>query len=401
MPRAGIGKNVLLMAASLLLSILLGELGLRAFFFRESGDQGYAAAVLWERVKRKIFHQEGLELNKKAWDASFSERGLTVPPGGPREGFWGSRIGLKTTDPLTLWREPAKSMSGLFEMDDNGWEHAGSPEAKYRILILGGSVAWGAYASQEKTSYFHRLSDRLAQMGLPARITVIASGGWVSDQELLALTARGLALRPDIVVFLDGFNDLTNKPDVPMGTRALDYLANATAAIDFCSARQMKVAFFLQPFLSEKPNPSVLEKLILALPFNPDDTDDGTLSPLERAHALKELRTGVEVLREGLRSAINRSTLASFTDCSGIFNDQKATTFSDYCHFSDPGHEILARAMAEHLAALLQMTSVSDPARGDRAGTGLPGNPALSPGRPPAPERLHGPAPRARANDLD
>ena len=41
----------------------------------------------------------GKALNQMAWEMSFSERGLPVPPEGPRGGYWGVRIGPKIADP--------------------------------------------------------------------------------------------------------------------------------------------------------------------------------------------------------------------------------------------------------------------------------------------------------------
>jgi lysophospholipase L1-like esterase len=58
-------------------------------------------------------------------------------------------------------------------------------------------------------------------------------------------------------------------------------------------------------------------------------------------------------MREGLRVRAASGTLR-FLDCSRIFDQERATTFSDLWHFSDTGHEILGKMMAQEIAAMLQ-----------------------------------------------
>ena len=89
----------------------------------------------------------GIDLNRKAWEASYIERGLSVPASGPREGFWGARLGKKIRDSRLGWHEPEVHIPGLLEIDSNGHQkYESMGKQKYHILIVGGSVAFGAYA---------------------------------------------------------------------------------------------------------------------------------------------------------------------------------------------------------------------------------------------------------------
>jgi len=47
-------------------------------------------------------------------------------------------------------------------------------------------------ASSIETTYFEKLAELLSQAGHSVRVTVLATGGWVSYDELTALNAIGL-----------------------------------------------------------------------------------------------------------------------------------------------------------------------------------------------------------------
>jgi hypothetical protein len=96
----------------------------------------------------------GKKLNRAAWEASFTERGLAVPAGGPRDGYWGSRMPSWTRDSEIGWHESEVHLRGLVEQDGSGVQRYGTAGARWRVLILGGSVAWGAYASSIDDTYF-------------------------------------------------------------------------------------------------------------------------------------------------------------------------------------------------------------------------------------------------------
>ena len=65
----------------------------------------------------------GKALNQSAWESSFEERGLPVPPSGPRDGYWGSRLGPKVSDPSVGWHEGRILVPGLLDIDARGFQH--------------------------------------------------------------------------------------------------------------------------------------------------------------------------------------------------------------------------------------------------------------------------------------
>jgi len=297
-----------------------------------------AAAVfgLW-RAKRRFILPSGEALNRMAWEASFEERGLPVPAGGPRDGYWGARMPGQVKVADIGWQEAEAHLPGLVEEDAQGVQRFGPAGAPHHILILGGSVAWGAYASAIETTYFARLAHALAAGGQPVQITVLAAGAWTSEHELTALQARGLAFGADVVMFLDGLNDLT------LGKGSADelaasYLQRMREARDLARVRGARIVFVLQPWLLDKSR-SRIEERVLKLSL-----DDGGQARVRDGYA--RMRTGLRELGPGGG--------ATFIDCSNVFARERATTFTDLWHFADPGHALLADRLAAAMIAVLR-----------------------------------------------
>jgi lysophospholipase L1-like esterase len=294
------------------------------------------AAGLWF-AKRRLIKPSGEALNRMAWEACFSERGLPVPPGGPRDGYWGARMPPQAKDPELGWREAEAHIPGVVEEDAAGLQRLGSPDARPHLLILGGSVAWGAYASTIEGTYFAQLAHRLAARGSPVRITVLGAGAWTSDHELKALRLRGLALDPDVVLILDGLNDLT-LGKASEDERVTAYLSRMRQARDLAVTRGARIVFALQPMLLEKHR-SAIEERVLAL-------------SLDNAGQAR-VRNGYARMRAGLRE-LAQADHASFIDCADVFDAERATTFTDLWHFPDPGHALLAERLAPAIMEALQ-----------------------------------------------
>jgi hypothetical protein len=321
--------------------------------------------LLWYRYYTDPVRR-GQELNRLAWEASFTERGQPVPKSGPREGYWGRRIGASQPDPdpAIRWVPRAVFFRDLVEIDEDGYQKCLSPAAKKaNIVILGASVGFGASASSIATTYFMVLGKELDALGTPADIVVVATGAWKSSQELAALKRYGKEHRPDLIVFLDGLNDLTNgataaalfgeETETPDGSpwhhtyhshdyedRVKGYLSNMRQAADIAGRLNSKLLIVLQPSLAEKKDRSRIEEQLLR----------GSLQPHSSAQALEQ---SYEQMRQGL-SELARSGKAHFLDCSRTFDEEKATTFSDLWHFSDCGHKVLGQAMAREIAPLLK-----------------------------------------------
>jgi lysophospholipase L1-like esterase len=294
----------------------------------------------------------GEELNRLAWEASFQERGLVPPAGGPRDGYWGKRMPKPVPDDVLGWREAEAHIPGLVESDVNGsqWAGADAGSEKWRVAIVGASVAWGSYASDIRHTYFVQLADRLSMSVGPVRIEVTAAGAWDSENELKALGRHVLPRKPDVVVVLDGLNDLTGSanrrrrqcgwPPVERDVRVSRYLENMARIRAAVLAEGAVVVFAPQPFLPGKKHQTRLERRVLALTLDKELTE----SYLREEQG--EQRRGLEALARG------RGTFV--LDTSGIFDAERATTFTDVFHFADPAHALLADALVRGLEPLLR-----------------------------------------------
>jgi len=297
-----------------------------------------SAAGVWGLwlAKRRFILPAGEALNRMAWEANFSERDLPIPPGGPRDGFWGARMPPQVKDPEVGWLEAEAHLPGLVEEDAAGLQRWGPADAPRHVLILGGSVAWGAYASSGEAAYFAQMGRLLAAQGSPVRITVLAAGAWTSVNELAALRERGLALHPDAVMFLDGLNDLT------LGKGSADALAGAylqrmREARDLLRPEGIPIVFVLQPWLLDKGR-SRIEDRVLKLSLD----EDGQA----------RVRDGYAQMRAGLLE-LAQGGGATFIDGSNVFAGERATTFTDLWHFADPGHALLADRLVLALKPVL------------------------------------------------
>lgn len=310
----------------------------------------------------------GEELNRAAWESTYVERGLPIPPQGPREGYWGARLGPKPRDRELGWHEPEKSVTGLLEIDAEGLQrYVPQSPSSHRVLIVGGSVAFGSYASECSKTYFHVLGVELEQRGKPTEILVVAAGAWKAMQEVVALERHLPRWKPHVVVFLDGLNDLINGSTsrvwygLPTPThdgsrwtssyhagdyaqRVEDYLGIIERAAQLCDAHQAALLVALQPSLAERSRPTALEQTLLA------QADPAALA----AH-----RSGYEVWRQRLPLVLRPPH--RFLDTSRAFDSEQATTFTDQWHFSDPGHAVLGKALAQAVIPLLENQNSGEP----------------------------------------
>ncbi|HBY62310.1 MAG TPA: hypothetical protein DEH78_21010 [Solibacterales bacterium] len=321
----------------------------------------YKAARLGLRL---LTTWQGMRLNQQAWEAGYLERGEPIPKDGPRDGYWGLRLSPHTTHPKYGWVLPPKNYPGQLEIDPSGMQHV-QPKAppRARILILGASTAFGGYASTIEKTYFARTAWLLEAEGLPVAVTVFATGAWKSEQEVLALFPEGLSTKPDIVLFLNGLNDLTNGANavtrygvqVPtkdgsrwhamyherdFEARVRVYTENMRSAAAKLRAAGIVPVIALQPALFEKKTRSTLEDKVL----------------LQTAAALgpeQEYRSAYAKARQVLADMANQDDLI-FLDCSRVFDGETKTVFTDVWHFSDVGHELLGRALKTGLIAPLK-----------------------------------------------
>jgi lysophospholipase L1-like esterase len=235
------------------------------------------------------------------------------------------------------------------------------------MVILGASVAYGAYSSKEETAYFAQLQKILEERGVPVDITVIAAGAWKSEQSLQALTRSFDTIKPEAILFINGLNSLTvgatayarysERTETRDGSewsliyherdyedRVRVYTQNMARAKDFARSKGVPVFFALQPALFEKKPQTDLEKQIAAL-------YEQNLGPREM------LIESYSKMRSAMNALVGSG--AYFLDLSRAFNGETATTFADMWHFSDPGHRIVAERLADFLGETIKIKSKS------------------------------------------
>jgi lysophospholipase L1-like esterase len=233
---------------------------------------------------------------------------------------------------------PETHIPGMVEIDKNGRQYAWSdPHPNESLLIIGGSVAFGAYASSERQTYFHKLALLLGHLHHRVKIIVQATGGWTSANELAAFKKLGLPLKPNYVLILDGMNDMILDKDKPEERRVRDYLDRMRELRDMAVARGIIVIFAPQPYLPEKANKTALEVIIVN----------------ESYHPLNRLNSAWEELRQGVQ-ALTIPGKVYVVDCSGIFDHARRTIFTDIWHFTDIGQSRLARILAQGLDPILK-----------------------------------------------
>jgi hypothetical protein len=315
------------------------------------------------------YMNRGLDLNKMAWESSYRERNLPVPESGPREGYWGARTGKEVRDERSGWRENEIHIPGLVEVDALGLQYfRSSAEIRHRVIIVGGSVAYGAYASKISTTYFNIIGVELERRSLPVEIIIISSGAWKSVQEVHALEFHLQRLQPDLVVFLDGLNDLTSgstyqalfAEETPThdgspwhvlyhahdyALRVSYYLKNMTIAREMTAVRGIDMLVVLQPSLNERTRRTEIEDRILSM----------SLLPHASSNALSESYSSIRKSMTDLA----RSSNFSFLDCSKVLDAEKETVFTDIWHFTDFGHRVLGGVMAEKIAEILNRRTVN------------------------------------------
>ena len=345
--RHSLAKKLALLLFSLFFLVVIAEFGARIVWYQSHGPDPLCLmnamdrAVTGWNVRFGPGRTTGWSLSKESWQATFTERGLEPPADGPRDYFRAASPALRKHASIG-WLAEEFHDPGRLDIDSRGMQSVGPSDAKRHVLIVGGSVAFGATASRIDTTYFGQLQKLLAPDG-GLRISVLAAGAWWSQQEMAAVVQIPADIRPDLVVFLNGLNDLTQNLDIPPERRPAEYARNIAVARDYWLGRGVPVVIAPQPFLGNKAVMSRFERGIMVLP------------PATR----RLLRAYPSLLEKSRKLADHPGT--SLLDCSSVFDHETATTFVDFWHFSDPGHALLARRLADGLRPLLAGLSKGEP----------------------------------------
>lgn len=250
-----------------------------------------------------------------------------------------------------------------------------SPSAgrAYRILLLGASVAGGFPQDILKKAFSERFP------GQDIQVIIAASGGYEARQELIVASIWGPSLEPDLIITLDGANDLDHRLRVDKaGTFYLNpayelmltkpflapfaYLLGQSQAYN--AIRRLAARYRIGPvesyedaipvYISAQHSINIIAKglsanrLVVLQPFS------GFKTPLSDAEAsfthykyrepiMKEL---YNLLHKQLKELAQRDHVA-YLDSRFLFEGVHDSIFSDDYHFvDDKGYRWLAEAIA-------------------------------------------------------
>lgn len=274
-----------------------------------------------------------------------------------------------------------------------------------RILMFGGSTLWGVGARDEGTIP-SCLARELTTHGINPEITNLGEIAYVSSQELIALTRRlQTGQRPDAVIFYDGVNDtvsalLDRRAGVPSNEenrrvefnvrrkpgRLLGLLFNSliknSASYRFARSLQERMsgmvpltrpALVLPPLSpsAEKQlvdetvqwyvqNLKVVEMLGREYGFEPLFYWQPVLftkpnrGPYESEECSK-YSWGEPFFRDVYERIANEPVLKSdrrWHNISRVFGDSADVLYTDFCHTTERGNAIIAKAMKDDVLAL-------------------------------------------------
>jgi lysophospholipase L1-like esterase len=305
-------------------------------------------------------------------------------------------------EPYVLWR--SRPFQGrLITVDPDGLRHVANrrpPSAApgsepLRVWMFGGSTTWGFHCRDG-----HTIPDAVArglqEAGVDAEVVNFGQIGYVTTQEVISLE---LALRerkpPDLVVFLDGFNDTfaafsEGEAGVPMNEANRKREFNITketgpfvAKALFAGLAKTGTGRFLlavhERLLSGRPAPPApagLEAAILAVYrknlgladmlarehgfatlffwqpvvfLKPHLSEDEKALLAERESFMRFYRR----VQEGLASDAPLKAEPRFHDLSCLFDAETGTVFVDYNHLVEEGYE-RARRIAQDAVPVLQ-----------------------------------------------
>jgi lysophospholipase L1-like esterase len=281
---------------------------------------------------------------------------------------------------------------------------------EFRILLLGGSTAWGMGASSNEHTVAGVLESILndGEDKVSYRVMSGAYMGWRSRQELVALMEFYDRFDPDLVVSLTGYNDLfvlmhdedlelLTRPEVMMLAKAVDEsirpMSTLTALRKVAGSlgiwrivvyikEKMRRAVPKQGAVQYKPQvakrfiPQIADRYITMANFARRHGSDLMLAIQPDIHTTKGLVTEEEL---GVRKRFNDrwknidetygkyriELLRQFDvrlqqegipviDLGGVFDSEDEPVFLDACHLNDQGYAIMANALRDAIKSRYQ-----------------------------------------------
>mgnify|MGYP001283424363 CR=1 FL=1 len=298
-------------------------------------------------------------------------------------------------DPYLLWRNRPGQRHARGTINAQGfrgpdWSLARRPGLR-RVVVLGGSVAYGWGVEGDERTIAARVEQRLRASGVEAEVWNAGVIAYASTQELILLATVVLEYAPDAVVVLDGWNDLyyasrapADQPIRPLTFAELeqvlargaqggwnllrlsalwrrlegrggagpagplfqdhprgvpDYRRNLEHMVRLARAAGVAALIVPQPELSLGPRPPEPEQRA----WVEGQTGQGWLD-----HAHAHYPRYVEAAR-----AVAAAEGAAFLDGTRALDALPGPAFTDACHLGPEANQALAEEIAAELARLL------------------------------------------------
>ncbi len=279
-----------------------------------------------------------------------------------------------------------------------------------RLVLLGGSVAFGYGATSDETTICGYLKQMLRQENTKYEVINLAVQGYKSIHELFLFETFVLKLKPDILVILDGYNDLCWPsdivakdrivPDFPIywdkieslfagstsfGGRLATKVISASLVYNLME-KSAFIRFLKTCLLFRSDAPSIIYKI-----NNSDDKpiidawvgNINNIALLSKTYAIKPVVFMQPIALDGKKLTHSEKTIVSkyfkgeeqyktamvkryniaadsmrktfdkagvlFIDGRDVFNGEERSIYFDIAHFSDLGNKLIARKICEHI----------------------------------------------------
>jgi len=272
---------------------------------------------------------------------------------------------------------------------------------EFRVLLLGGSTAWGLGASSNNHTISASLERILNQRGDGIRYRVMSGAylGYIARQEMTVLTEFMADFDPDLIISLTGYNDLTtiihgtgkifDRPEarelgeaVTLNLRPMDTTTALRKVVGSLGIWRL-VVYFREVQRASSPKageyefdqansakwvPRVAEMYKIMARFSQDhgrryvialqpdiETTRKRMNPEEAGlrSAARTRSTGFAetyaAYRRDLASALDAIDGVQFIDLGGAFDRMSEPVFIDGCHLTDRGYEHLAEALSDKI----------------------------------------------------
>jgi len=310
----------------------------------------------------------------------------------PEEVFSSLNLDCVEWAPYEHWRIRPNLRSRFYRTNALGFRGRETtldkPAGRFRIVVLGGSTAWGVGATADERTVPGRLEAILREQHPRRDIEVINAGqpGFGSTQELIYFHRLVTRLHADVVLLFDAYNDvyadlLNPEPDWPQNAlllksrydgsfelhplrRELAALLRQSRFLEFAARRiRPATAYGSGPNIAPEAtaanyiaNVEAIARLaapgrVWVAPAPVLATIRKPLSPEER-QMLVEKERDVPNYAARVRSAYRaigdrvRASSLPFVDLDDALGSEPKLRFADECHFGDEAADRFARQIA-------------------------------------------------------